>query len=68
MRYRNDTEICFGDGSCVFLPKIRTSIGKRSFAYQGAMIYNDSDKSLRDETSLMRFRNKISQFVFKVQN
>ena len=54
-----------GNGSSVTLPKIRTTFGKKSFAYQGAVIYNQLDKSLRDEISLLRFKSEISKFVFK---
>ena len=52
-----------GNGLRLSFPKIRTSIGKKSFAYQGAMIYNQLNKSLRDETSLLRFKNRINQVV-----
>ena len=59
-RLEHNKNTC-GNGSRLPLPKIRTSIGKKSFAYQGAMIYNQLNKSLRDETSLLRFKNRINQ-------
>ena len=35
-----------GNGSYVFLPKMRTETGKKIFAYQGACIYNQLEKSI----------------------
>ncbi len=49
-----------GNGSSAKLPRVRTAIGKKSFAYQGALIFIDLDKSLRDERSLLKFKEKIS--------
>ena len=50
-----------GNGLFVKLPKARTSFGKESFAYQGALMFNQLDKSLRDERSLFKFKEKISE-------
>ena len=50
-----------GNGSFVKLPKVRTSFGKKSFAYLGALMFNELDKSLRDERSLLKFKEKISE-------
>ena len=37
-----------GNGSHVKLPKVRTAFGTKSFAYQGARIFNDLNKCLLD--------------------
>ena len=50
-----------GNGSFVKLPKVRTSFGKKSFVCQGDLIFNELDKSLRDERSLLKFKEKISE-------
>ena len=50
-----------GDASFVKLPKVRTSFGKKPFAYQGALMFNELDKSLRDERSLLKFKEKIGK-------
>ena len=45
----------------MMLMGIRTATGKKSFAYQGgALMFNDLDKSLRDERSLLKFKERIS--------
>ena len=42
-------------------PKVRTAIGEKSFAYQGALMLNELDKFLRDERSLLKFEEKINE-------
>lgn len=54
-----------GNGSSVMIPKVRTTFARKSFAYQGGIIFNELDKSLRDETSLLRFKTKISNYFFQ---
>ena len=49
-----------GNGSFAKLPKVRTAIGKKSFSYQGALVFNDLKKSLRDERSLLKFKEKLN--------
>ena len=49
LKYNKNTR---GNESYVLLSKIRISIGRKSLAYQGATIFNQLDKSLRDQTSL----------------
>ena len=48
-----------GNGSYVIRPKMRTETGKKSFAYQGACMYNRLDKSIREETSILLFKTKL---------
>ena len=42
----------------VNLPKVHTSFGKKSFAYHGALMFNELDKSPRDERSLLELKEK----------
>ena len=50
-----------GNGSCVVvvLPKMRTETGKKSFAYQGAHIFNRLEKTTRDEIFIVLFKEKL---------
>ena len=48
-----------GNGSCVVLPKMRIETGKKSLAYQGARIFNRLEKTIRDERSLLLFKEKL---------
>ena len=48
-----------GNGSCVVLPKMRTEARKKSFAYQGAHIFNRLEKTTRDESSTVLFKEKL---------
>ena len=48
-----------GNGSYVFLPKMRTETGKKSFAYQGACMYNRLEKFISEETSILLFKKKL---------
>ena len=43
----------------LMLPPIRTETGKRTFAFQGAQIFNKLPKDIPDEESLMRFKHKL---------
>ena len=43
----------------VVLPKMRTETGKKSFAYQGARIFNRLEKTTRDEKSILLFKGKL---------
>ena len=45
-----------GNGSHVFLPRMRTETGKKSLVYQGECIYTRLEKSIRDETSILLFK------------
>ena len=43
----------------VVLPKMFTETGKKSFAYQGARIFNRLEKTTRDEISILLFKKKL---------
>ena len=44
---------------CVVLPKMRTETGKKSFAFQGAHIFNRLEKTTRDEVSIVLLKQKL---------
>jgi hypothetical protein len=50
---------------CPFVrPKIRTETGKKTFAYQGAIILNKLPSDLKRESSLLRFKSSWKCFNF----
>ena len=51
-----------GNNSNLVLPPIRTETGKRMFAFQGAQIFNKFSKDIRDDESLVRFKQQRSFF------
>ena len=51
-----------GNNSSLVLPSIRTEAGKRMVAFQGAQIFNKFPKDIRDESSLVLFKQKLSIF------
>ena len=48
----------------IVLPKIRTETGRKTFAYQGAIIFNKLPNELKTEKSLLRFRSSCKDFNF----
>ena len=48
-----------GNQSLLKLPKSRTESGRKRFAIQWALIFNDLAKDIRDEKSLLRFKSKL---------
>ena len=48
----------------IVLPKIRTETGRKTFAYQGAIIFNKLSNELNTEKSLLRFRSSCEDFNF----
>ena len=48
----------------VALPKIRTEYGKKTFAYQGAILFNKLPSDLKTEKSLLRFKSGCKVFKF----
>ena len=48
-----------GNQSLLKLPTSRTESGRKRFAIQGALIFNDLAKDIRDEKSLLRFKSKL---------
>ena len=48
-----------GNQSLLKLPKSRTETGRKRFAIQGALSFNDLAKDIRDVKSLLRFKSKL---------
>jgi hypothetical protein len=53
-----------GNCSLLTLPKVKSEAGRSMFSFQGALIYNSIDKSIRDEKSFANFKTKIKNFDF----
>ena len=53
-----------GNNSLVVLPKVRTESGRKSFMFQGAIMFNQLGNSVRNETSLLRFRH-CCKYIFE---
>ena len=45
-----------GNNSLLKIPKVRTEVGRKTFAFQGARRFNQLDASARNETSILKFR------------
>ena len=48
-----------GNGSYVILLKMHTETGKKSYAYQGARVFNRFEKTTREETTILLFKMKL---------
>ena len=53
-----------GNNKNIAIPKIRTEAGKKTFAYQGAIIFNKLSSDLKTEQSLLRFKHNCNNFNF----
>ena len=53
-----------GNNSLLRLPKARTEAGRKRFAIQAALIYNNLTKDIRDEKSLLNFKKKVVLLKF----
>ena len=51
-----------GNGLNLVLPKVKTESGKRTFAFQGAKLYNNLTRELKEERSLLLFKSKLKLF------
>ena len=47
-----------GNNSLLKLLRVKTKSGRKRFKYQGALIYNALSADVRDESSVLKFRNK----------
>ena len=47
------------------LPRIKTEVGRKLTYYQGALIFNSLSAELREQKSLVLFRNLINKFEFQ---
>ena len=52
-----------GNNSLIVLPKVHTESGRKSFMYQGALLFNQLKNSVRDETSLVRFKHCYQDII-----
>ena len=48
-----------GNKCLLKLPKSRTETGRKRFGIQGALIFNDLAKDIRDEKGLLRLKSKL---------
>ena len=49
----------------LLIPKPRTEYLKKSFSYRGAVLWNNLPSSIKEVSSVSRFRNKIESFPFE---
>ena len=47
------------------LPQIKSEAGRKMSYYQGAYIFNSLSAKIREEKSLVLFRNLVNEFEFK---
>ena len=48
----------------IFVPRVRTNFGKRSFSYSGPSIYNSLPRNLRNIEDLRTFKKKLKTHLF----
>ena len=53
-----------GNGSLLVLPKVRCESGRRTFAFQGASIYNNLPSDVRNEKYFVNFKRKLNTLCF----
>ena len=53
-----------GNGSRLVLPKVRCKSGRKTFAFQGASIYNGRPSDVRNEKYFVNFKRKINTLCF----
>jgi len=51
-------------GTKLILPKIRTEMGRKLSRYQGVLVFNSLDTTIRNEKSFVIFRNLLNAFDF----
>ena len=51
-----------GNNSKLRLPKVKSESGRKTFSFQGALVFNDLPSELRKEISLLNFRQKCKSF------
>ena len=54
-----------GNDSLLKLLRMKTESGRKRFNYQGALIFNTLPTNVRDESSVLMFRNKIKTLNFQ---
>ena len=53
-----------GNGSLLILPKVTCESGRKTFAFQGASIYNGLPSDVRNEKYFVNFKRKINTLCF----
>ena len=53
-----------GNGSRLVLPKVKTEAGRKTFAFQGALIFNGLPTDLMNEPYFINFKRKIDTLSF----
>ena len=53
-----------GNGSRLIIPKTNIEAGRRSFSVQGALLFNELPEKLRNEKSLIGFKNLLRDYNF----
>ena len=53
-----------GNGSQLKLPKVKTEAGRKTCAFQGALIFNGLPASIRDERYFLTFKRKMRNLRF----
>ena len=63
MRFKHakDTQ---GNGSRLILPKVKAEAGRKTFAFQGALIFNGLPARIRDEHYFLTLKRKIKNLSF----
>ena len=53
-----------GNGSRLILPKVKTEAGRKTFAFQGTLIFNGLPTDIRNESYFVNFKRKIDTVHF----
>ena len=53
-----------GNGSRLVLPKVKTEAGRKTFTFQGALIFNGLPTDLMNEPYFINFKRKIDTLSF----
>ena len=53
-----------GNHSMLNLPRMKFEAGRKSFRFQGALIFNSLPSKIRNEVSILRFRNRLKNYTF----
>ena len=48
----------------VILPKVRSESGRKTFSFQGAMIFNKMTDEMKSQASMLRFKTLCNNFNF----
>ena len=52
-----------GNNANIRLPKVKTESGRKCFKFQGALIFNQLPANLKNEKSIVIFKNKIKELI-----